>query len=66
MNLFDIIIDGKHYELIDKVIYQGRTFISFFDEETIYIKEYEESEKKVKIYDIPDETYTIIKELMNL
>lgn len=66
MNLFDIIIDDKHYELIDKVIYQGRTFISFFDEETIYIKEYEESEKKVKIYDIPDETYTIIKELMNL
>ena len=66
MNPLQIDIGDEKYEYINSITYQNKKYIAFTDFQNVYIKEYINSLEDIEILDIDDQTFKIVKEMMNL
>ena len=59
-----IVINDKEYEVIGTVSFDGKKYMAYEDEETIYINAYEIEDEKLSLLDITEsEKERVIKEL---
>ena len=66
MKIFDIKIDDKNYKFIDSINLNGKNYIAFEDDESIYIKEYSIEEDEVVFTPIDDNELNTVNEAMGL
>ena len=61
-----IYIDGIEYEYVNNIIYKGKNYVAYMDNDTIYISEYKMVDGEVVFYDITDELFDEVKGVMVL
>ncbi len=61
-----IYIDGIEYEYVNNILYKGKTYVAYMDEDKIYISEYSIHDGNVIFSDITDELFDEVKEVMVL
>lgn len=66
MKLFEIKIDGKTYEFINSITYNGKNYVAYQDNDTIYINEFVINEKDINFLDIDPQTFEEVKKAMAL
>ena len=64
--MFNINIDGKNYEFLNSTTIDNKSYVAFFDEDTIYIKEYTFLNDNIIFNDIDDATYEIVRKEFNI
>lgn len=66
MDMLSMTIEGKQYEYIDSILYEGKNYVAFCDEECISICEYVMEENKVKLFPLDEALFAKVKDAMHL
>ncbi len=64
--MLKITIGEKQFEYMDSILYEGKTYVAFCDEECITICEYVIEDSNVKIIPIDDVLFSKVKGAMQL
>ena len=56
MKLFDIKIDGKTYEFVNSINYNGKNYVAYEDAEQTYISEFIINDNNISFQPIEDDT----------
>lgn len=62
--MLDITIDNKKYEYVNSVRIDDKSYIAYSDGTNTYISEFYYDEDIIKVTDIDEETFIIVKEVM--
>lgn len=62
--MLDITIDNKIYEYVNSVRIDDKSYIAYSDGINIYISEFYYEEDTIKVSDIDEETFILVKEAM--
>lgn len=62
--MLDITINNKKYEYINSVRIDDKSYIAYSDGINTYISEFHYDEDIIKVSDIDEETFSIVKEVM--
>lgn len=57
----EIILNGKKYEFVEKVIYKNKTYVVYMDDDNVYIKEFLMRDNVPLFIDIPDNVFEEVK-----
>ncbi len=65
MEMLSITIDGKKYEYVDSIQYQGKNYVALSDGEHITINEYYVVNEQIQLLPIDDILFLQLKEMMH-
>lgn len=66
MKELEIVVDGKKYQYLKSVVYEGKTYVAFTDEETVFINEYTLTNNKINLNEVEDSIFEKVKKEMGL
>ena len=66
MKLFEIKIGDKIYEFVNSIHYNGKNYVAFQDDNTVYISEFIINEDNISFTPIDDTTFDEVKKAMAL
>ena len=62
----EININGKTYEYVNNIIYKGKAYVAYMDDDNVYISEYVINDDKIIFKDISKDIFDKIKDVMVL
>lgn len=66
MEMLEISIDGKKYEYVDSISYNGKCYVAFSNGGDITISEYVIENDSINLVSLTDEEFETVKDVMNL
>lgn len=66
MGILEVVIDGKKYEYVDSMMYEGKCYVALANDENITINEYAIEGDYINLFPLDDNLFQRVKEAMNL
>lgn len=66
MDILNIVIDDLNYTYVDSINLDEKNYVVYTDGKTTYISEYKITNNNLELFDINDEIFNKVKEVLNL